>query len=154
MSSTIDYRLAKHAVVRQLVSGELTPAQVCDAHPELLRAATFIGSPTPRVCPVCKITPPKGGRSDQLGAQRVPRVVELTWLYGDALRQKNGHIVEDSADLSAFERHYPSFSAWTVECCTTCGWNHLISRRLCGFSHFPGGRMATRSGPAQVSANA
>ena len=137
MSSTIDYRLAKHAVVRRLHDGELTTDQVCDAHPELVRASTHIGTRTARSCPVCLLT------QDQtaiLGPTPAATVIETTWLYGDRLRQKNGHLVEDSADLADYERRFPSFLAWTVECCITCGWNHLVSQRLCGFSQRPGAR--------------
>lgn len=136
MSSTIDYRLAKRAVVRRLHDGELTTDQVCDAHPELVRASTHIGRRTARACPVCAMATDHQGD----GGQSPTTVIETTWLYGDGLRQKNGHLVEDSRDLANYERRYPSFSAWTVECCVQCGWNYLITRRLCGFSHYPGQR--------------
>ncbi|WP_336250672.1 DUF5318 family protein [Stomatohabitans albus] len=149
MSSTIDYRLAKRAVVRRLVNGELSTDEVCDAHPELLRASTFLGVPTRRACPVCQMN-----HGDDLETTRsVPQLVETTWLYGTELRQKNGHLVENPADLSHFERRFPSFRAWTVECCITCGWNYLIAQRLCGFSHRPGHDLAERTRQMRVSSH-
>lgn len=145
MSSTIDYRLAKRSVVRRLHDGELSTDQVCDAHPELVRASTYVGTRTARVCPVCAMLSDQGAG----GANDRAKVFETTWLYGDGLRQKNGHLVENSLDLADYERRFPSFSAWTVECCINCGWNHLISRRLCGFSHFPGSRVAGQAHQSQ-----
>lgn len=136
MSSTIDYRLAKRAVVRRLQDGELSIEQVCDAHPELVRASTHMGTRTGRACPVCAMAEP----GDVNWTPEPPTVLETTWLYGDSLRQKNGHLVEDPLDLAEYEQRFASFMAWTVECCVVCRWNHLISRRLCGFSHFPGYR--------------
>lgn len=136
MSSTIDYRLAKRAVVRRLHDGELSTEQVCDAHPELVRASIHMGTRTGRACPVCAMGQDEGDH----GADAPAMVIETTWLYGDSLRQKSGHLVEHPLDLMDYEQRFPSFVAWTVECCVACGWNHLISRRLCGFSHFPGHR--------------
>lgn len=165
MSNTIDYRLAKHAVLRRFFSGELPRVQVCDAHPELLRAAVHFGMETNEPCPICQAdarqaadnnqptdrlaerTPirPQSLTSDRSPARRVdgrgsfqgprtpiPTLVTLTWLYGDALRQKNGHLVEDLRDLSDFKARYNTFTAWTVECCIACGWNHVIARQYLG----------------------
>ena len=47
MSSVTDYALARRAVLRDFRRGTLTRLDVCDAHPELIRAAQFIGTDVP-----------------------------------------------------------------------------------------------------------
>ena len=53
MSSVTDYALARRAVLRDFRRGTLTRLDVCDAHPELIRAAQFIGTDVDDECPVC-----------------------------------------------------------------------------------------------------
>ena len=49
----IDYTLAKRALIRDARRGMLSVADLCDAHPELMRAAKHVGEPTTSDCPVC-----------------------------------------------------------------------------------------------------
>ena len=56
MQSVTDYALARRAVLRDFRRGTLTRLDVCDAHPELLRAAQFIGTDIDDECPVCGAT--------------------------------------------------------------------------------------------------
>ena len=42
----IDHRLERRALINQFRVGRLRRDQVCDAHPELIRAATNVGTPT------------------------------------------------------------------------------------------------------------
>ncbi|HWW53370.1 MAG TPA: DUF5318 family protein, partial [Acidimicrobiales bacterium] len=42
----VSYRLARNAVVSQFQKGRLSRLDVCDAHPELLRAARNVGEAT------------------------------------------------------------------------------------------------------------
>ena len=49
--SVTDYALARRAVLRDFRSGALTRLDVCDAHPELMRAAQNIGVEHPRPVP-------------------------------------------------------------------------------------------------------
>src|SRR5471032_2343174 len=51
--SVTDYALARRAVLRDFRSGALTRLDVCDAHPELMRAAQNIGVVMGDQCPVC-----------------------------------------------------------------------------------------------------
>ena len=44
----VDYRLTREAVVREYRKGRLSRLDVCDAHPELQRAANGAGTVTPR----------------------------------------------------------------------------------------------------------
>ena len=41
--ATVDYTLAKRALLRQMRTGLLSRADICDAHPELIRAAKNVG---------------------------------------------------------------------------------------------------------------
>ena len=50
---TVDYTLAKRALLRDLRTGMLSRLEVCDAHPDLLRAARSLGMEATRPCPVC-----------------------------------------------------------------------------------------------------
>ena len=52
----IDYRLARNAVVSEFRKGRLSRLDVCDAHPELLRAAINVGQETREDCPICEET--------------------------------------------------------------------------------------------------
>ncbi len=131
MRGFIDYRMAKRALVREVSRGAVPRADVCDAHPELLRAARGIGTPTERCCPICTLA---DERAD------VPRdedvtLRQVTYVYGDDLKRKSGHIVWNRAELDALAADHQSFTAYTVECCLVCGWNHLVESYLLGRAH-------------------
>ena len=51
--ATVDYSLAKRALINQVRTGLASWTDICDAHPELMRAAQHVGEPTRRDCPVC-----------------------------------------------------------------------------------------------------
>src|ERR687888_319496 len=51
--SRVDYSLARRAVLREYHSGQISRFEICDAHPDLLRAARYSGEKTPSACPVC-----------------------------------------------------------------------------------------------------
>ena len=50
----IDYRLARMGVVSEFRKGRLARHEVCDAHPELRRAAQSASEPTDMECPICE----------------------------------------------------------------------------------------------------
>ena len=109
----IDYTLAKKAKLLQLRGGRLSRDEVCDAHPELLRAARNVGERASRPCPVC----------DE------PCLVHVNYVFGDALRNASGR-VWPSAGLAALNRSLDEFACYVVEVCTACYWNHLAQRYL------------------------
>src|SRR6476469_2083681 len=49
----VDYALARRAVLRDLRTGKRARLDVCDAQPELLRAARNLGERVDGDCPVC-----------------------------------------------------------------------------------------------------
>lgn len=121
----IDYRLARRALVRQVTRGAVSVTDVCDAHPELLRAARNIGQTTARTCPICRLA---DDRADvPIDDTETLRLV--TYVFGDDLNRSSGKCVwsnEELADLAG----RCSFTAYVVECCLVCGWNHLVESFL------------------------
>lgn len=141
MAGRIDYRIAKRALVRQVTRGLVSTLDVCDAHPELMRAAANIGRETSRTCPICRIA---DDRADvPVDAEATLR--EVTYVFGKSLRQKHGHVVWDDEELRDLAQGYASFTAYKVECCLVCSWNHLVTAEVLGTDHVPGRGLAERA---------
>lgn len=107
----IDYRMARRALLRDVQTGVCSPTDVCDAHPDLVRAGRNIGTPIEEACPLCSevelrhvtyIFTGKPGRNGESG-RAVPR---------DSLPNQ----VKRHGDLNVY----------TVEVCPECHWHHLI----------------------------
>ncbi len=122
--SVIDYSLAKRAALADLFAGRLAPAEVCDAHPYLQRAAKYHGEPTNKACPVCKGQDP---------------LTHVTYVYGDALKEGSGR-VRTTDELRAMADEYDEFTVYVVEICRRCGWNHLDTSFLLGRAGLPAAR--------------
>ncbi len=119
MSSVTDYALARRAVLRDFRSGALTRLDVCDAHPELMRAAQNIGTDLDDGCPVC------GNVSLRL----------VSYVYGDKLKQANGRAIASNAELRKLGASCDEFACYDVEVCLECRWNHLRRQSLHGRLH-------------------
>jgi len=104
----IDYTLAKRAILRDAQDGLKSVSDLCDAHPELIRAAKNVGEPTRNDCPVC-------GKD---------KLVLLAYVYGDGLKADNGRVwsIDTGLRLAAA---YPGACCYVVEVCRSCSWNHL-----------------------------
>jgi Family of unknown function (DUF5318) len=107
---SVDYSLARRAVLASLRRGAVGTSQVCDAHPELMRAAKNIGEPLDSPCPVCSHA-----------AMRLVRYV-----YGDGLKANNGRVVYPSEWLRELAVKHDEFTCYVVEVCIDCSWNHLV----------------------------
>lgn len=119
VGSVTDYALARRAVLRDLERGVLTRLDVCDAHPELVRAALNLGVPLPGACPVC-------------GAAELR---EVSYVYGDKLKDANGRCISNAAELERLRARHDEFACYDVEICCECRWNHLRRRSLDGRLH-------------------
>jgi hypothetical protein len=113
----VDYRLARNAIVSQFQKGRLSRLDVCDAHPELLRAATNVGDETREDCPIC---------------QEV-KVRLVTYAFGSGL-PPSGVCVTSKSEMTRLSRRSATLACYVVEVCPNCSWNHLarsfaISRR-------------------------
>jgi hypothetical protein len=124
-----DYALARRAVLRDLQRGRVDRFDVCDAHPELVRAARYVGDKAPHACPVC------GGRG----------VAYVSYVYGDGLRAANGRCISHPKELEQLGKTYDEFTCFLVEVCPDCRWNHLMRRELHGRRHDARPRRASRS---------
>lgn len=131
VAGRIDYRMRKLALVRQVTAGTLPIESVCDAHPELLRAARNVGTPTARTCPICRLA---DDRAD-VAVDEENTLRQVTYVYGDKLRGVNGRVVWMPGELDELRTRYEEFTAYVVEVCLVCGWNHLVSSVLLGRAH-------------------
>jgi hypothetical protein len=119
MHSVTDYGLARRAVLRDFRRGTLTRLDVCDAHPELVRAAQCIGTDIADECPVCGVN--------------TMRLV--TYVYGEKLKQANGRAISTEAELRKLGATCDEFACYDVEVCVECRWNHLRRQSLHGRLH-------------------
>ncbi|HET9728779.1 MAG TPA: DUF5318 family protein [Acidimicrobiia bacterium] len=119
MQHGTDYGLARRAVLRDFERGSLTRLDVCDAHPELVRAAQHIGADATDGCPVC-------------GAESLKLV---TYVYGEKLKHANGRAVASPDELRKLGTSCDEFACYDVEVCVECRWNHLRRQWLHGRLH-------------------
>ena len=126
VSREIDYALARRLTVREYRSGALTRLDVCDAHPELLRAARNLGENSDDECPVCSAP----------GLRRVPVRLRRHAQGGQRPlrrgRRRSSRALKGSVD---------EFACYVVEVCVDCGWNYLIRSTILGRAP---GRVRTR----------
>ena len=113
--SVVEYGLARRATLASVYAGQTTVADVCDAHPYLLRAAKFHGEPTGIDCPIC----------------RKAKLTHVTYVYGDELGQYEGRVKRGS-ELDEMAAEYGEFRVYVVEVCQSCGWNHLATSYVLG----------------------
>lgn len=135
MQGFTDYTLAKKAILRSLRQGSLTPTDVCDAHPELVRAARNIGEKLTKPCPVCS--------HESLRAVR--------YVYGEELKHLSGRVVYPQGWEEELNSDYEEFRCYSVEVCIDCSWNHLaacylMGRRYSASSQKRGSRLGRRAG--------
>jgi hypothetical protein len=104
----VDYRLARNAVVSEFRKGRLSRLDVCDAHPELLRAAVNVGQETREDCPICEDT----------------KVVLVSYVFGSRL-PPSGKCVTSQRELMKLSRGARDLACYVVEVCPNCSWNHL-----------------------------
>jgi hypothetical protein len=104
----VDYTLAKRALLREARRGMLSTLDLCDAHPELMRAARHVGTEVARECPICD--------RQQLRL--------LAYVYADDLARDNGRVWELDKALALAARSKGG-ACYVVEVCTSCAWNHL-----------------------------
>ena len=104
----IDYRLARQSVLSEYRKGRLARHEVCDAHPELVRAARECGDPTSLPCPVCEAV----------------NVVLVRYVFGPRL-PAFGRCITTRRELQSLAKKPGNFSCYVVEVCPECSWNHL-----------------------------
>jgi hypothetical protein len=111
----VEYRLVRDALVREVRRGRVVADDVCDAHPELLRAARNVGRPLPEDCPIC------GGE----------RTVQVTYVFGAGL-PPGGRCPGTPAELDRLRRRSEPVLCYDVEVCPGCAWHHLMRKYPAG----------------------
>jgi hypothetical protein len=111
----VDFSLQRRAVLQAVLRGATSSSEVCDAHPHLVRAATFHGEPIARRCPIC----------------RRPALSLLRYVYSDELGQYSGRL-RTAAEVVEMASQFGHLSVYVVEVCRGCGWNHLIASYVVG----------------------
>lgn len=109
----VDYSLARKATLRALKGGRLSRLDVCDAHPDLLRAARYRGERTSDRCPVCDRGP----------------LVLVRYVFSDGLPKRENGMVWIHDDVGPL-LELKEARLYTVEVCADCSWNHLRSQLL------------------------
>jgi hypothetical protein len=104
----VDYRLTRQSVVSQYRKGRLSRLDVCDAHPELRRAALMASAPTGEGCPICEEC----------------QVVLVTYAFGPRL-PAGGRCITSAREMAKLSRRREPVACYVVEVCPECAWNHL-----------------------------
>lgn len=108
-AGVVDHRLARRALINEFKRGRISKDTVCDAHPELIRAARNVGEPTDTPCPICAEV----------------NVVLLTYVFGHGL-PKHGKCLTDKREVEKLQRQPHDYAAYVVEACPSCRWHHLL----------------------------
>jgi hypothetical protein len=115
ISAGVEYRLVRNAAVRAVQRGRTQKIDVCDAHPELLRAARNVGRPTKEMCPICDDC----------------RLVKVTFVFGAKL-PAGGRCPGTVAELNQLKRRPEPVLCYEVEVCPDCAWHHLMRKYPAG----------------------
>ena len=127
VTAQVEYRIVRNGLVRDVEQGRLQKVDVCDAHPELLRAARNVGRPTREDCPIC----PDG------------QLVTVTFVFGAKL-PAGGRCPGTAAELKALCRRPEPVLCYEVECCPSCAWHHLMRKYPAGGEKAKAVRRAAR----------
>ena len=108
-ASTVDYRLVRAHVLQRVLSGTRMADDVCDAHPELVRAGREVGTAANEPCPVCQ------------GSE----LALVSYVFGPRL-PAHGRCISYEAEIAKLARRKGRFTCYEVEVCPDCRWNHLL----------------------------
>ncbi len=114
----VEYRLARNALVREFQRGRVSRLDICDAHPELLRAARNVGIEFEEDCPICEEV----------------RMVHVNYVFGPKLPAQ-GKCPSSRAELDKLCRRAEELFCYEVEVCPQCGWNYLVRMYPAGGRH-------------------
>jgi hypothetical protein len=113
--SHVDYSLARRSVLLAYRSGQVSRLELCDAHPDLMRAARSMGEAIDGACPIC----------DSSG------LVLVSYVFSDELPKRENGAVWPRTDLAPLLK-FREVRLYTVEVCPDCAWNHLRSQVTVG----------------------
>lgn len=113
--AVVEFGLVRHALLAKIAAGSLRATDVCDAHPELVRAARNIGRSTGERCPLCSEV----------------ELVEVTYVFGARL-PAGGTCPTSRAELLKLERRADPVQCYAVEVCVGCSFHHLVRKWSAG----------------------
>ena len=105
----VDHRLARRMLINQVRLGRVSRTEVCDAHPELIRAARNVGTPTAADCPICEES----------------KLSIVTYVFGHGL-PASGRCVTTAKEMRQLRNRAGEQTAYVVEACPECRWHHLL----------------------------
>jgi hypothetical protein len=108
VAGQVDYRLARNSIVSEFHKGRLSRLDICDAHPELLRAAINVGDESREDCPICEEA----------------KVRLVSYVFGSRL-SPSGVCVTTRQEMIKLARTAKDMVCYVVEVCPSCSWNHL-----------------------------
>ncbi len=108
VAGDVDYRLARNMVVNEFHRGRLSRLDICDAHPELLRAATNVGEESREDCPICEEA----------------KVRLVSYAFGSRC-PPSGVCVTSRQELLNLAKGGRGLTCYVVEVCPSCSWNHV-----------------------------
>ena len=127
VTAQVEYRIVRNGIVRDVERGRVLRTDVCDAHPELLRAARNVGVERPEECPICAAS----------------NVVYVTYVFGPRL-PAHGRCPATATELARLCRRSDEVACYVVEVCPECAWNHLARTYPAGGRHRAAARAAAR----------
>ena len=113
--AVVEFGLVRHALLARVAAGLLRYEDICDAHPELLRAAKNLGRRTGETCPVCADV----------------ELVEVTYVFGARL-PAGGTCPSTRSELLKLERREDPVQCYAVEVCVSCSFHHLVRKWSAG----------------------
>ena len=113
--AVVEFGLVRHALLAKVAAGLLRYEDICDVHPELMRAAKNLGRKTGETCPVCGDL----------------ELVEVTYVFGARL-PAGGTCPGTRAELLKLERREEPVQCYAVEVCTGCSFHHLVRKWSAG----------------------
>ena len=114
-AATIDFRMLRRAYVERVRAGDVPRHDACDASIDLVRAAHHYGVARWAVCPLCAAN----------------ELRNVTYLFGPRL-PKSGRCITSARSLRTLAARPEQFTAYTVEVCLACQWNHVLEAAPCG----------------------
>lgn len=102
--------MQRRALLAEVSSGMKSVTDVCDAHPDLVRAGENIGEVVERDCPICD--------ADEL------RQVTYAF-YGRGETKTRGRALRPGT-LRGLVEKYGRLELYVVEVCPSCEWHHLV----------------------------
>ena len=113
--AVVEFGLVRHALLARVAQGLLRYEDICDAHPELMRAARNVGRSSGEICPVCHEI----------------ELVEVTYVFGARL-PSGGTCPSTRAELLKLERREDPVQCYAVEVCVGCSFHHLVRKWSAG----------------------